>query len=254
MEQAFAFKQLYETIVRLRAPDGCPWDREQNPQTLRSDLIEETFECVEAIDEHDPAHIREELGDLFLLVTMIAYMHEQEGIFSVEEVLNGIREKLIRRHPHVFGTMSVKDSAEVLKNWAQNKVQQEGRAPKDSWTDTVPRGIPPLERAFKLQKKAADMGFDGQNVNSLCETIAKELNTVQHAPQHTVEEELGKLLFTVVNLCRVLSVDPTVALQKANVTFVNRCTAVEKKALKEQQPCIKILKEQQEAQQYGDDP
>jgi tetrapyrrole methylase family protein/MazG family protein len=126
-----AFNGLYDIVVRLRAPDGCPWDREQSPASLRGDLIEETYECVEAIDEKDPAHIREELGDLFLLVTMISYMHEQEGLFSVADVLTVVSEKLVRRHPHVFGDVTVKDSAEVLDNWARIKVEQEGRKPKD---------------------------------------------------------------------------------------------------------------------------
>ncbi|MDR1445679.1 MAG: nucleoside triphosphate pyrophosphohydrolase, partial [Treponema sp.] len=134
-----AFKSLYDVVARLRAPGGCPWDREQNPRTLRGDLIEETYECVEAIDEGDPVHIREELGDLFLLVTMLSYMHEQENSFTVAEVLDNLREKLIRRHPHVFGEAKAQDSAEVtseeitseevLRNWARIKVEQEGRRP-----------------------------------------------------------------------------------------------------------------------------
>jgi tetrapyrrole methylase family protein/MazG family protein len=139
--QAEAFTRLCKAIARLRAPDGCPWDLEQSPASLRGDLIEETYECIEAIDEKDPAHIGVELGVLFLLVTMLSYMHQQEGSFSVADVLNAVSDKIIRRHPHVFGEVKVKDSAEVLTNWARIKVEQEGRKPKDSLLDEVSRGL-----------------------------------------------------------------------------------------------------------------
>jgi len=132
MTESEAFKALYDTIVRLRGPDGCKWDREQTPSTLRGALIEETYECLEAIDENDPAHVAEELGDLYLLVTMVAYMHEQEGLFTVANALEKIKDKLIRRHPHVFGDVKVNNVAEILDNWAAIKVEQEGRKPKDS--------------------------------------------------------------------------------------------------------------------------
>jgi len=168
-----AFKKLYETVVRLRAPGGCSWDREQTPLSLRDDLIEETYECVEAIADGEPLHIKEELGDIFLLVTMLAYMHEQEGIFSVADTLQGITEKLIRRHPHVFNELAEPDISpeEALKNWAKIKVEQEGREPKDSLLDEVSRGFPPLERAWKLQKKAAKAGFDWPNAAGVIDKI-----------------------------------------------------------------------------------
>jgi tetrapyrrole methylase family protein/MazG family protein len=252
-----AFTALYDVIVRLRAPDGCPWDREQNPLSLRGDLIEETYECVEAIDEKDPAHVKEELGDLYLLVTMIAYMHQQEGAFTVADVLRGIAEKLIRRHPHVFGEVTVKDSAEVLENWAKIKVEQEGRKPKDSVLDQVSRGLPPLDRAFKLQKKAAKSGFDWPEVKEVIAKIREELGETEEALANSggaggdsntanvnvaggdsnaaaacgeaLEGELGDLLFSAVNLCRFLKIDPSVALQRTNVKFEKRFRHVEKK-------------------------
>jgi tetrapyrrole methylase family protein/MazG family protein len=238
-----AFDELFGVIVRLRAPDGCPWDREQNPSTLRGDLIEETYECVEAIDEKDPAHIKEELGDLYLLVTMLAYMHQEEGAFTVEEVLRGIAEKLIRRHPHVFGETSVRDSAEVLENWAKIKVELEGRPPKDSVLDGVSRGLPTLDRAFKLQKKAAKAGFDWPDAGGPIAKIREELAEAEAAlgalngPENSknaenaaaLEGELGDLLFSVVNLCRYLKVDPSVALQRTNVKFEKRFKYVEAK-------------------------
>jgi tetrapyrrole methylase family protein/MazG family protein len=248
-----AFSALYDVVVRLRAPDGCPWDREQSPMSLRGDLIEETYECVEAIDEKNPAHIKEELGDLYLLVTMLSYMHQEEGLFTVEEVLKGIAEKLIRRHPHVFGETKVRDSAEVLENWARIKVEQEGRKPKDSVLDQVSRGLPPLDRAFKLQKKAAKAGFDWPDLEGVCAKIREELGEAEaaiaalkggpEAPDGTeaaegpdlsgnteaLEGELGDLLFSAVNLCRYLRIDPSVALQRTNVKFERRFKYVEQR-------------------------
>jgi tetrapyrrole methylase family protein/MazG family protein len=234
MTTSEAFQALYETVVRLRTPDGgCPWDLEQNPSTLRGDLIEETYECIEAIDEKNPAHIAEELGDLFLLVTMISYMHEQEKKFSVADVLQGINNKLIRRHPHVFGEVKVKDVAEVLDNWAAIKVNQEGRKAKDSILDEVSAGMPPADRAYKLQKKAAKAGFDWPDMEGVMEKIREELeetrDAVQNGGENGLEEELGDLLFSVINLCRFLKVDPSVALRRTNGKFVERFKYVEKK-------------------------
>jgi len=233
-----AFKKLYDIVVRLRAPGGCPWDREQTPSSLRSDLIEETYECVEAIDEQKPEHIKEELGDIFLLVTMIAYMHEQEGLFSVADALEAISEKLIRRHPHVFGeAASSISSTEVLQNWAKIKVEQEGRKPKDSILDDVRQGFPPLDRAWKLQKKAAKVGFDWPDTAGVIAKIKEELGEAEAAiaalaPEKSagaeLEGELGDLLFSVINLCRFFNVEPSVALQRTNTKFTERFKYVEK--------------------------
>lgn len=231
--EAERFKDLYEIIVRLRGPDGCPWDREQTPQSLRGALIEETYECVEAIDERNPAHIKEELGDILLVSAMIAYMHEEAGLFSVSEVLSGLAEKLIRRHPHVFGTERALDSAEVLRNWARIKVEREGRVPKDSLLDEVSRSLPPFDRAYRLQKKAAKAGFDWLCAEDAAAKVGEELREVLSAraegDQASLEGELGDLLFSAVNLCRFLGVDPSVALQRTNRTFAGRFGYVEKK-------------------------
>jgi tetrapyrrole methylase family protein/MazG family protein len=231
--ESAAFKGLYDIVARLRAPDGCPWDREQTPASLRGDLIEETYECIEAIDEKEPAHIMEELGDLFLLVTMLSYIHEQEGLFSVARVLAQVSEKLIRRHPHVFGDVKVRDSAEVLDNWARIKVEQEGRKPKDSLLDGVSRGLPPLDRAWKLQKKAAGAGFDWPGLEGVLGKIEEELEETREAirdgREEGVEEELGDLLFSVVNLCRFLKVEPSLALRRTNGKFTERFRYMEER-------------------------
>jgi tetrapyrrole methylase family protein/MazG family protein len=233
-DAAAAFQRFTGIVMKLRDPDGgCPWDLEQSPASLRGDLIEETYECIEAIDEKDPAHIGEELGDLFLLVTMLAYMHQQEGAFTIAEVLNQVSEKIIRRHPHVFGDVKVKDSAEVLKNWAQIKVEQEGRKPKDSILDEVSRGLPPLDRAWKLQKKAAKAGFDWPDLAGVVEKIREELDetaaAIRDGSGERIEEELGDLLFSAVNLCRYVKVEPSVALQKTNAKFTRRFLHVEQR-------------------------
>ena len=242
MTTSESFKALYDTVARLRGPGGCPWDIEQNPSTLRGDLIEETYECIEAIDENDTDHIAEELGDLFLLATMLSYMHEEEGKFSVADVLVKVNEKLIRRHPHVFGEVKVKDSAEVLNNWADIKVKQEGRKPKDSILDEVSGGLPPMDRTYALQKKAAKAGFDWPDTEGVISKIKEELDEARIAinnqksvahneqdAQTAVEEELGDLLFSVINLCRFLKIEPSVALRRTNSKFVNRFKYVEKK-------------------------
>ncbi|MDR2053955.1 MAG: nucleoside triphosphate pyrophosphohydrolase [Treponema sp.] len=248
-----AFNGLYETVIRLRGEGGCPWDREQTPASLRGDLIEETYECIEAIDEKDSGHIREELGDLFLLVTMLSYMHEQKGLFTVADVLEGITAKLVRRHPHVFGDTKVSDSADVLRNWARIKVEEEGRRPKDSLLDEVSTALPPLDRAWKLQKKAAKAGFDWPDLGGLLGKLEEELAEVKEAllqcPEtapggkqagnnpprdaaRRIEEELGDLLFSAVNLCRFLKIEPSVALQRTNAKFVRRFRYVEQEMKK----------------------
>ena len=235
---AEAFEKLYQTVVKLRSPEGCPWDREQTPLSLREDLLEETYECLEALNEKKPDHIREELGDIFLLVTMISYMHEQDGAFTVADALAGITEKLIRRHPHVFGDVTVKNSEEVLDNWARIKVEQEGRRPKDSLLDGVSTALPVLDRAYKLQKKAAGAGFDWPDVDGIFDKLAEETEEVRSAlvpvraeektaAAEQLEAELGDLLFTAVNLCRRLGVEPSVALQRTNSKFIRRFKYVE---------------------------
>ena len=230
-----AFKKLYGIIARLRAPGGCPWDRQQTPLSIRSELIEETYECVEAIDEQDPSHIKEELGDLYVLVTMLSYMHEQKGLFSVADVLEGVCEKLIRRHPNVYGAgepIPASSPEEAMQNWVKIKVEQEGRKPKDSILDEVSRGLPPLDRAWKLQKKAAKAGFDWPDAAGVVAKINEELKEVEAAASGenaALEEELGDLLFSVVNLCRFFDIKPSLALQKTNIKFTERFKCVEKR-------------------------
>ena len=248
MKETEAFKKFYDIVVRLRSPGGCPWDLEQTPLSLRSDLIEETYECIEAIDEQDPVHVKEELGDIFLLVTMLSYMYEQEGFFSAADVLEEVSKKLIRRHPHVFSKNNTEiTTGEVLQNWAKIKVEQEGRKPKDSILDEVSRGLPPLDKAWKLQKKAAKAGFDWPDADGVIAKIKEETEEVEAAvaaeENKILEEELGDLLFSVVNLCRFFNIEPSVALQRTNIKFSERFRYVEK--------CMKETGQEMNAQNLG---
>jgi tetrapyrrole methylase family protein / MazG family protein len=232
-----AFARLYSIVARLRAPDGCPWDREQSPASLRGSVVEEAYELVEAIDEGDAPHVAEEAGDLFLLVTMIPYMFEQKGSFSVEDALVGIGDKLIRRHPHVFAQAVAETSDAVLRQWDDIKENVEGRRRKDSLLDAVSRALPPLERAYKLQKKAAKAGFDWASAAEVWAKAREELLESEEACEASaasgdsaaLEEELGDLLFSAVNLSRFLKVDPAIALHAANEKFSRRFRQVERR-------------------------
>ena len=230
-----AFTELYRIVARLRAPDGCPWDREQSPESLRGALIEECYELVEAIDEADPAHISEEAGDIYLLATMISYMHEERNDFSVADALVGIAEKLVRRHPHVFGEAEARDSAAVLRQWGEIKEKVEGRRKKDSILDGVPASFPPLERAFKLQKKAAKVGFDWPRSADVWAKAREELHEAESACEEAasrgdrdaLEDELGDLLFSAINVARFLEIDPALALRRSVAKFERRFRHVE---------------------------
>ena len=188
---ASAYKRLYETIRTLRAPGGCPWDREQTPLTMRRDLIEETFEAVDAVSTGDAAHAKEELGDVILNASMIAYMYEQQNDFSVAEALDELTDKLIRRHPHVFSqsegmsevTEKVTTGEQVLNQWDRIKENVEGRKQLKTILDEVPEGFPPLLRAYKMQKKAAKKGFDWQSIESVKAKVYEELEEVREAFQ-----------------------------------------------------------------------
>lgn len=254
-QAAQAFEALYTTVKRLRAPGGCPWDIEQTPMTLRSTLLEETYETLEAIEEasSDAAkapHTAEELGDVLLNTVMIAYMFEQERIFSVAKMLHDLNEKLIRRHPHVFGQtegFAAPDDAEkpqtaekVLAQWELIKNTVEGRS-SASVLDSIPKTFPPLTRAYKLQKKAAKKGFDWDSTDGPVQKITEELEEFTHSitqnQSDRMEEEFGDLLFSLVNAARHLHIDPAIALQRTNAKFERRFRFVEKRMEEAGVPC-----------------
>ncbi len=221
-----AFKKLYRIIRILRAPDGCPWDREQTPESMKESLVEEAYEVVGAFMEQDYREVQEELGDTILVATMIAYMLEQTGAGSVSGVLESVSEKLIRRHPHVFGeNAGTMESDEVLRQWDDIKAS-EGKNRRSRLEHGKTRGLPPLSRAVKLQKKAAKLGFDWDTSEPVFEKVSEELSELRSAYEagdhELAERELGDLLFSVANLARVLSHDPSVALHAGNEKFVER--------------------------------
>ena len=238
-----AFAELYRTVCRLRAPDGCPWDREQTPQSMRTMLLEEAFETIAAIDARDDDNLREELGDVVLIATMIARMKEQEASFSAADVLTGVVDKLRRRHPHVFPPAGGRpdggyptdagpiDADGVLLQWERIK-QSERREPERRSSALAPVGASPspLRHAVDLQSAAAAVGFDWDDARPVFAKVAEELAEVDEAavrePQRA-EEELGDLLFAVVNLARHLRVDPLLALNGANQRFRRRFQEVE---------------------------
>lgn len=222
-------EQLRAIIAALRAPNGCPWDREQTHTSLRGGLLEEAYEVAAAIDAADDANLREELGDLLLQVVFHAQIAEEEGRFGFDAVALGIAQKLVRRHPHVFGGESAADSAEVLVRWEEIKRQERGGSAEESALDGVSPGLPALQYAAKIQKRAAKVGFDWQQTQPVLEKIREELAEVEADLQAglPMEEEMGDLLFAVVNLARKLEVDAEVALSRATRKFGRRFRGVE---------------------------
>jgi tetrapyrrole methylase family protein/MazG family protein len=228
-----SFERLLAIIRRLRGPDGCAWDREQSPSTLRAGLVEEAWEAVSAIDAGDEANLREELGDLYLLVTMIAWMHEERSSFTVADVLEGIADKLVRRHPHVFGDAKPGSVSGILAQWDHIKRDERGGDEPRSVLDGIPGSLPPLERSAALQKRAAKVGFDWPAADPVWDKLAEETRELRDASasgdERRIEDELGDLLFTVVNLARFLKADPGLALNRSNEKFTRRFREIERR-------------------------
>lgn len=224
------FSELLKIITRIRAE--CPWDREQTHDSLKSNLIEEAYEVVDAIELGGSRDIAEELGDLLMQVLLHAEIASETKSFSLDDVVTSIAEKLVRRHPHVFAGLDVKDTAEVLANWEHIK-----RAEKNgSALDGVPRHLPALSAAKRLQQKASRVGFDWKNPEPVLEKIREEIDELASAPAERLEDEMGDVLFALVNLARFMKFDPEEALRKANDRFRRRFQAVEAKARENGRP------------------
>jgi MazG family protein len=230
------FQELVNLMARLRAPGGCPWDQKQTFDSIKSYLLEETYEVMDAIDARDWNGLEEELGDLLLQPVFFAEMAAGEGRFTIADSLDRINEKLIRRHPHIFADAQADTPEEVLQRWNEIKAQEKavrGAVPSESILDGVPRNLPALVEAEKIGKKAAAEGFDWPNIDGALEKLKEEADELAAArAQAEVEHELGDLLFTVVNVARYLKVDPEQALRKANGRFRGRFSGVEQ-AVKE---------------------
>ena len=221
MENIDTISQLKEIVARLRAPDGCPWDREQTHASLRAGLIEECYEVVDAIDRANDEDMREELGDLLLNIVMHAQMAGERGSFSLEDIAATVGEKMIRRHPHVFGNKSANDSEAVLRQWDAIKRQEKGGS--SGILDGLTAGLPALLRAQNTQKKVGRVGFD-----KMAEETAEIREAIQASDSAATEAEVGDLLFTAVNLARKLGVDAETALNGSTNRFICRFQALER--------------------------
>ncbi len=225
----YTLEDLREIVRILRAPGGCPWDAEQTHESIRRNFLEEAYEAVEAIDEKSPEHLREELGDVLLQVALHAQMEEEAGRFDLNGVADGICKKLIYRHPHVFGDVTVSGSGEVLKNWEELKRKEKHQATHTDALNAVARSLPALWRAEKVQKKAKKAGFDWPDISGAVDKLREELGEFEAAVEGKgdVEEELGDLLFSAVNAARFAKVDPEQALQRSCNKFIARFARVE---------------------------
>ena len=226
---------LKEIVEILRAPGGCPWDAEQTHESIRRDLLEEAYEVCEAIDENSTEHLKEELGDLLLQVVFHSSIEAEKKHFDLNEAADGVCKKLIFRHPHVFGDVTVKDSAEVLANWDELKRKEKEQKTVTSTLESVAKSLPALWRAEKVQHKAAKVGFDWPDVTGALDKLEEEIKELREAVEKgtNVSEELGDVLFSAVNAARVLDVDPEDALNASSDKFISRFAYVEKAAAQE---------------------
>jgi MazG family protein len=236
-----AFESLIALQARLRAPNGCPWDREQTHDSLRTYLVEETYEVLDALEGGDARKFADELGDLLLQIVFHAELAAEAGKFDIADVIEQIYTKMVRRHPHVFGKVRAETSADVLKNWEQLKAEERARsrvsgskAPDGSILDAVPRSLPGLLEAHQLTRRAANVGFDWQDVKGIFDKLAEETTELKQllasgdGRAEVIEEEVGDLLFVGVNLARFLGFDSEIALKKANRKFAQRFREMER--------------------------
>ncbi len=227
-------KNLIEVVAKLRAPDGCPWDREQTHKSLKPNMLEEAYETIDAIDSNDMDNLREELGDVLLQVVLHAQIASEEGAFNIEDVAKELKEKLIHRHPHVFGNEKVSSTSDVLKNW--DKLKQEEKTYRKSVMDGISKAQSALMSAQKISKKAVKTGFEWPSEQALYDCIFSEYEEFKNAKQEGdkdhMEEEFGDILFATVNLARWNKIDAEQALIRANKKFMTRFRKMEEIAEK----------------------
>ena len=220
------FDALVEIIARLRAPDGCPWDRKQSHASLRANLLSECYEVLEALDEGDSDKLRDELGDLLMQIVLHAQIAREAGEFETGDVIQNINAKLIHRHPHVFGSKKVKDAEEVMHNWEELK--EEEREPGASIMQSVPGEMPALGYSQEVQRRAAHVGFDWEDIDGIIEKLAEEVGEFQRAEsQEEKASEFGDLLFTLANIALRMGIDSEAALRETNKRFYERFSYME---------------------------
>ncbi|MBA4388050.1 MAG: nucleoside triphosphate pyrophosphohydrolase [Verrucomicrobia bacterium] len=228
----YAMKRLVDIVARLRGKGGCPWDREQTLLTLKPYLIEEAYELVDAVDSGDPGKHKEELGDVLLQVILHSQIRREKGEFDLDDVADVLCEKIIRRHPHVFGNTKVSNSGQVLKNWEAIKAEEK-KLQRGSLFDGVPRHLPSLQKAQRIQSRAARVGFDWVKVRDVVAKVDEELletkKAMRSGRKSRIKEELGDLLFVIVNLCRFKKINAEEALEYTIKKFMRRFHAVEKR-------------------------
>lgn len=231
------FDKFIDIIKTLRSENGCPWDREQTHESLRQNLIEESYEVVESIDNQDMANLREELGDVLLQIVFHSLIAEEEKAFTMEEVIEEISEKMVRRHPHVFADVSAETSEEVLKNWDEIKKTEKNEKTLGESMVRIPKALPANIRAEKVQKKAAKIGFDFADYEEVLGKVYEELKELEEAREKgsicEVEEEFGDLMFSIVNLSRFLKINAENSLTNATNKFINRFVSIELLAARE---------------------
>lgn len=227
-------EELIDVVAKLRAPDGCPWDREQTHTSLRPNMLEEAYEAVDAIDENDMAHLREELGDVLLQVLLHSQIASESNEFTLDDVAKEVKEKLIHRHPHVFGTAKINNADDVLKTW--DKLKSEEKTERKSAMDGLSRSQAALISAQKISKRAVKTGFEWPNEESLYDCVMSEIEEFKEAEiekdKNHMEEEMGDILFAIVNLARWNKIDAEQALLKANKKFEKRFRKMEDLATK----------------------
>ncbi len=227
------FERLVKIMADLRGPDGCPWDREQTHETLAPYLVEETYEVIEAIDSKDEKHLADELGDLLLQVVFHSQLSSEKGGFTIEDVCKAISDKLVRRHPHVFAESTADTPGEVIAQWEEIKKSEKTGPDRTSALSGVPKSMPALLKAMKIQKKAAHAGFDWKNIDGPLEKLHEEIGELDEAvragERKDIEDEMGDLLFSMVNVARFLKIDPERSLNKSIAKFRERFAYIEKK-------------------------
>jgi tetrapyrrole methylase family protein/MazG family protein len=225
-EDLSQFSALVAIIARLRAPDGCPWDRKQTHTSLRENLLSECYEVLEALDERDAAKLRDELGDLLMQIVLHGQIATEAGEFELGDVINNINTKLIHRHPHIFGSKKVKDAEEVALNWEVLKGEE--READTSILESVPKQMPALGYAHEIQRRAAHLGFDWEDDSGVIDKLAEEVSEFKRAEtEEQRAKEFGDLLFTLANIARRMGIDLEAALREANRRFYKRFTYME---------------------------
>jgi len=237
MKDKYSFEEFINIIETLLGENGCPWDREQTHQSLKQNLIEESYEVIDAIDNNDMPNLCEELGDVLLQIIFHSQLAQKEGHFDINDVITKISQKMILRHPHVFSDVKAETSEEVLKNWDEIKKEEKGYSNTTDTLKSVPKSLPALIRAFKVQNKAAKVGFDFDNIQQVYDKVYEELNELKIAyksgNEKDIIDEFGDVLFSLVNISRFLNINPEFALTNAVEKFINRFEYIEIQANKQ---------------------